>query len=202
MRRLILHIKLGLIFLTGIALFSGCLPMLEQAELLKKNSVVSSLLAYKPFAYEPMYFYDTPSIGFGGFQLRGGLTDRIEISGQADFERAYAGAKFLIYSGHDNIFSAKLSIGTLILQEMLPSIVKPALFYGRKINDNFSLYGGTALEYRNPTDYAGMIFIGGTIKPFKLQMHCIKIECGFVRHITFSDNDFFYAGLGIDFQIF
>lgn len=193
---------MGLLLLFGMILFSGCLPMIEQAGFIEKNSVVSSLLAYKSFYFPPEDYGAGYAFELGGFQLRGGLTDRIELSGQADLERAYAGAKFLLYSGHNNIISAKLSVGTLILQEMLPSIVKPALFYGRKINNNFSIYGGTAFEYRNPTDCGGMLFFGGVVKPFSNMLHCLKIECGFVRRITFSDYDFYYAGIGIDFQIF
>jgi hypothetical protein len=189
-----------------LILFTGCLPMLEQAELLEKNSVVASASAYKNFIEDDHIIYsqgfDNYQYAFGGIQIRFGLSNKIEVSGQMDFDRISAGVKFLIFEKDKNIVTAKIMMGSLILQEIMPSMIKPTLYYGRKIDKNIGIYTGTSIEYSGKYDYAGMCFAGISFRPVENLMHAVKIEGGFIRKITYSHRDYFYAGIAFDFQIF
>ncbi|MDD3802988.1 MAG: hypothetical protein PHW02_01205 [bacterium] len=201
-----MKLKIIFIFIISIFFFTGCLPMLEQAELLEKNSVVASVSGYHNFIESDDSLYsrgfDNYEYAFGGIQVRAGLSDKLEVSGQMDFDRICAGAKFLLFERDKNIVTAKISMGSLILHEIMPSMIKPALFYGRKLDDNAGVYAGTSVEYAGKFDYAGMLFAGVSIRPMEGLMHAIKLEGGFIRKITYSHMNYFYAGISFDFQIF
>ncbi|MGE3062482.1 MAG: hypothetical protein AB7T10_02480 [bacterium] len=198
--------KIIILLLFSLLIFTGCLPMLEQAELLEKYSVVASVSGYHNYIErsDELYYrgFDNYENAFGGIQVRAGITDRLELSGQMDFERICGGAKFLIFEKDNNIVTAKISMGSLMLQEIMPSLIKPTLYYGRKFDKSISFYSGAAAEYAGEFNYAGMLFCGVSFKPIEGMMHSIRIESGLIRKVTYSHMDYFYSGIAFDFQIF
>ncbi len=192
--------KLVYIILCSL-LFINCIPVLEQARLIDKYSVVTSLSGYGIYDLKDQWFGGVPV--FTGIQIKYGLTEKNEISFQTTLYESHFGNKFYLYNNNLHMVSAKIALGYKTQYYMRNWLdIQYTLFYGYDFKKNFHFYAGTGGYYLSRVDFAHSIFVGSAFYPFDQMMHAVKVECGFCRQISLTYQDYIYFGISTDLQVF